>query len=97
MALHVTIGHYKGTQTPSISTQIAELRALLLTDLLDASSTTSSSPNYFALAAKGKIPLVINAWKADIISSIILLQREVEGIVNKEVDVSSRRSLKWVM
>lgn len=100
VALHVTIGHYKGSQTPSISTQIAELRLLLLSNLDSAASSSSHSKdpiNYFALAAVGKIPLVINAWKADVIASIVLLKREVEEVIEREVDFSSRRQLSWIM
>ncbi|GAA5872453.1 hypothetical protein JCM1840_006065 [Sporobolomyces johnsonii] len=86
VALHVTIGHYKASQTPSISTEIAELRGLLLDGLVSdpTASPTSARPtwpakNYFALAAKGEIPLVINAWKADVLANLVRLKREIEN------------------
>lgn len=88
VALHVTIGHFKLTQRASISTQIAELRGLLL-GTTSTDSSTSTTPDYFALAAAGEIPFVINAWKADVIASVILLKREVEAATGKD--------LKWIM
>ncbi|KAI5480118.1 hypothetical protein MNV49_001778 [Pseudohyphozyma bogoriensis] len=81
VALHVTLGHYKLTQRASVSTQIAELRRLLLgagssdTDL----KAPGATPDYFAAAGRGEIPLVVNVWKADTIASLILLKREVEA------------------
>lgn len=93
VALHVTIGHYKGTQRASISTQIAELRSLLLSGLLAAEqsphSTAYKSTDYFAMAATGRISLVINAWKADVMATLILLKKEVEA--------AGATDLKWVM
>ena len=88
VALHVTVGHFKLTQRASISTQIAELRGLLL-GTTSTDTSTSTTPDYFALAAKGEIPLVVNAWKADTIATIILLKREVEE--------SSEKPLRWIM
>lgn len=85
VALHVNIGH---TGRASISTQIAQLRALLLVTT-SPDSSSSTTPRYFALAASGKIPLVINTGKADIIASIILLKREVDHATGK--------ALKWIM
>jgi hypothetical protein len=92
VALHVTIGHYKGTQMPSISTEIAELRSLLLSGLFAAESprTNAYAPqDYFAMAAMGKIPLVVNAWKADVMATLILLKKEVEA--------AGATNLRWVM
>lgn len=77
VALHVTIGHYKGTQTPSISTEIAELRRLLLGGLQRDTSDRVKA-DYFALAAHGKIPLVINAFKADNMAILVKLKSEIE-------------------
>ncbi|KAM0792660.1 hypothetical protein ACM66B_002440 [Microbotryomycetes sp. NB124-2] len=79
--LHVTIGHYKGTQTPSISTEIAELRRLLLAGL-ERDESDRVNADYFALAARGEIPLVINAWKADVIATLIKLKSEIESEPN---------------
>ncbi|KAF8558348.1 composite domain of metallo-dependent hydrolase [Imleria badia] len=74
-ALHVNIGH-QGSRSPSVSSQIAALRHLLL----DAASGTP-----FDRVAKGEIPLVIQAQNADIIASLIKLKKEVE--VSKCVDL----------
>lgn len=89
VALHVTIGHFKLTQRASVSTQIAELRRLLLGIRKGDSVDDDASLEYFALAGQGEIPLVINAWKADTIASSILLKREVE--------VRSKKPLKFIM
>ncbi|GAA5935728.1 hypothetical protein JCM1841_003651 [Sporobolomyces salmonicolor] len=86
VALHVTIGHYKASQTPSISTEIAELRGLLLDGLVSDPTASPASvrptwpaQNYFARVAKGDLPLVINAWKADVLASLVKLKREIEN------------------
>ncbi|KAK4704844.1 hypothetical protein P7C70_g1364, partial [Phenoliferia sp. Uapishka_3] len=88
VALHVTVGHFKLTQRASISTQIAELRGLLL-GTTSTDTSTSTTPDYFRMAGRGEIPLVINAWKADTIATIILLKREVEK--------HSKKPLKWII
>jgi len=93
-ALHVQIGHYKGAQEPSISTEIAQLRSLLLNGLESASSTSftsASSTDYFSLAVKGEIPLVIEVDKADTIASLILLKREIEK------KAESRYDMRWIL
>ncbi|KAK4046878.1 hypothetical protein OIV83_005774 [Microbotryomycetes sp. JL201] len=89
-ALHVTIGHYKGTQTPSISTEIAELRRLLLAGL-EKDESTRVKADYFSLAAHGKIPLVINAWKADVMATLIRLKTEIESEPN------ATAPLRWII
>ncbi|GAA5942389.1 uncharacterized protein JCM15063_006228 [Sporobolomyces koalae] len=92
-ALHVALGHYKGAQEPSVSTQIAQLRSLLLTGLDPHFGKISStgSPNRFAMAAMGEIPLVVEVDKADTIASLILLKREIETRAH------GRYSLKWII
>ena len=77
VALHVTIGHYKGSQTPSISTEIAELRRLLLGGLQKDTSNMVKA-DYFALAAHGKMPLIVNVWKADNMAILVKLKAEIE-------------------
>lgn len=90
VALHVSLGHYKAAQTPSISTEIAELRGLLLGGLaVDVSDGQSS--DYFALAANGKLPLVINAAKADHLASLVRLKKEIERSPNQT------DPLRWVV
>ncbi|GAA5841787.1 hypothetical protein JCM11251_004064 [Rhodosporidiobolus azoricus] len=87
-ALHVRIGHTgKGSPyTPSISTQVAYLRFLLLSSLeSDSASSTGYTPtNYFSLVAQGRLPLVIHTEKADIIATLISLKKEVETASKKE-------------
>ncbi|KAI0038899.1 carbohydrate esterase family 9 protein [Auriscalpium vulgare] len=73
-ALHVAVGHF-GRQ-PSVSTQIAALRKLLLA--LPDDDDLSISANHFAKVATGKIPIVVEAHSADIIATLILLKKEVE-------------------
>ncbi|KAN0129749.1 carbohydrate esterase family 9 protein [Lactarius tabidus] len=72
-ALHVSVGHFG--RKPSISTQIAVLRGLLL-KLPDDSSADASKP--FRDAARGLIPIVVEAYSADVIATLILLKKEVE-------------------
>jgi len=72
-ALHVSVGHF--SSRPSISTQIAALRALLLA-LPDGSITGASNP--FTDVARGVIPIVVEAHSADVIATLILLKKEVE-------------------
>ncbi|KAF9227423.1 carbohydrate esterase family 9 protein [Gyrodon lividus] len=71
-ALHINIG-YSRSGFPSVSTQIAALRRLLL-------GSVSATP--FDLAAKGEIPVVVQAQNADIIASLIKLKKEVEASTN---------------
>ncbi|GAA5919344.1 hypothetical protein JCM6882_008442 [Rhodosporidiobolus microsporus] len=91
-ALHIQIGHGgKGSpSTPSISTQIAYLRSLLLSSLDDASSNGEyTSTNYFSLVAQGRLPLVIHANKADIFATLINLKKEIE--------TASGREQRWII
>ncbi|KAF9241518.1 carbohydrate esterase family 9 protein [Melanogaster broomeanus] len=66
--LHVAISH--AIVPPSISTQIATLRRLLL---------HPTEGDYFANVAMGHIPIVIQAHSADIIATLINLKTEVEN------------------
>ncbi|RPD56487.1 composite domain of metallo-dependent hydrolase [Lentinus tigrinus ALCF2SS1-7] len=68
-AVHVSI-HPAGT--PSVSTQIAALRYLLL------NQTEGEAGKWFEKIRKGESPLVINAENADIIATLISLKYEVE-------------------
>ncbi|GAA5854825.1 hypothetical protein JCM8547_004085 [Rhodosporidiobolus lusitaniae] len=89
-ALHVRVGHgNKGTpSTPSISTQIAYLRSLLLAPLQqdsDERSSTSFETDYFSLVTRGKLPLVVHTDKADIIAGLINLKKQVEEESGREL------------
>jgi len=93
-ALHVQIGH--SSTGPSVSTQIATLRNLLLGD---------KSVNMFAEVAKvqtcylllncvlmyaiqGLIPLVVEAQNADIIASLIQLKNEVKAWTGVDIQLT---------
>lgn len=68
-ALHVSVSH-RWSGSPSVSTQVAALRNLLL-------HSNEGSP--FNQAAKGEIPLVVEAANADIIASLLKLKAEVDA------------------
>lgn len=88
-ALHLTIGH-DSSAPPSISTQIGVLRRLLLgsvsleslTKAFNGPESAHDEPDYFALAAYGALPLVVNVWKADHMATLIHLKDEVESSVS---------------
>lgn len=100
-ALHVTIGHYKLVQRPSISTQVAELRLRLLTGLRASADKASkshgdeeSSIDYWAQAATGDLPLVVNVWKADHMATLVRLKGEVESTAS---ELGLHVSPNWIM
>lgn len=88
-ALHVSVGHF--ASRPSISTQIAALRDLLL-ELSDETPTEASKPfrdvvkvrqilarqRLYIEFCQGVIPIVVEAHNADVIATLILLKRDVE-------------------
>ncbi|OSC98900.1 carbohydrate esterase family 9 protein [Trametes coccinea BRFM310] len=78
-ALHVAI-HPVGT--PSVSTQIAALRRLLL------GGTNAESAYAIEQVQKGEIPLAVHVHSADAIASIIALKEEVEAKLNKKIKVT---------
>lgn len=69
-ALHVSIGHMD--KAPSISTQIATLRRLLL------GKGEGEAGSIFADITLGKRTLVVYAQSADVIASIIRVKEEIE-------------------
>lgn len=76
-ALHVQIGH--SNQGPSVSTQIAALRNMLLGD---------KSSTRFAKVAKGAIPLVVQVQNADIIASLIELKKEIQTRTGTDIQLT---------
>ncbi|KAJ7056558.1 hypothetical protein C8F01DRAFT_1233681 [Mycena amicta] len=70
-AVHIAISP---SFAPSVSTQIAALRRLLL----ESSVKESEHEFAFAQARKGSIPLVITVNSADIIANLLLLKGEAE-------------------
>ncbi|GAA6033304.1 hypothetical protein JCM8097_006683 [Rhodosporidiobolus ruineniae] len=84
-ALHVQIGHSgKGSPaTPSISTQIAYLRNLLLQPQhargdISVFPLGNTYAHHFAAVAQGWMPLVVRADKADVLATLVSLKKEVE-------------------
>ncbi|KAI0930402.1 hypothetical protein AcV5_007126 [Taiwanofungus camphoratus] len=69
-ALHVTVRHFGGV--PSISTQIATLRSLLL------EPDEGDAGQWFRAVSEGETTLVVDADSADVIATLILLKKEVE-------------------
>jgi len=90
VALHVAIGHI-GSQGPSISTQIATLRRLLLSE---RKSESGESENWFKEAAQGNVPLIVNVNKADHIASLLVLKKQVEKKTGKTLRLSFARALE---
>ncbi|KAF8438173.1 hypothetical protein L210DRAFT_3482342 [Boletus edulis BED1] len=71
-AVHVTVAHQDGG--PSVSTQIAALRRLLL------GPYTGERGASFEAIVKGELPLVVNVKNADIMASLVKLKQEVEAV-----------------
>ncbi|KAF7330294.1 Carbohydrate esterase family 9 protein [Mycena venus] len=67
---------------PSVSTQIAALRRLLLRPV------EGPSKEWFLKVTSGEIPLVVFAHGADIIASLILLKKEVENAYGQTIQMT---------
>ncbi|KAI0746218.1 composite domain of metallo-dependent hydrolase [Daedaleopsis nitida] len=78
-AVHIAI-HQVGS--PSVSTQIAALRALLLGE------ASGDLQAWFGKIKAGEVPLVIEASSADIIASIIALKAEAESKLNSTLKMT---------
>lgn len=76
-ALHVAIGRslpLAPSPGPSVSTEIATLRRLLL----NGEGEHTETGKWFKKAANGEIPLVIDVSNADIMATLVRLKNEVE-------------------
>ncbi|KAI0355379.1 composite domain of metallo-dependent hydrolase [Trametes cingulata] len=77
-ALHIAIGRAPPAsfhpQVPSLSTQVAALRHLLV----DGEDPRTQTGEWFKKAADGVIPLVIEVSSADVMATLIRLKNEVE-------------------
>ncbi len=62
-------------QIPSVSTRIAVLRRLLLADADERAGETAV---WFAKAAEGALPLIIDVGSADVMAALLKLKEEVE-------------------
>ncbi|KAJ7650701.1 carbohydrate esterase family 9 protein [Roridomyces roridus] len=81
----VTGVHMKVSQSlngPSVSTQIALLRKLLLHPV------EGQSKEWFLKVREGEIPLVVEAHSADIIATLILLKREIESASGRSIQLT---------
>lgn len=74
-ALHVSIGR-RWSGSPSVSTQVAALRNLLL---------HSNEGTPFDQAAKGEIPLVVETTNVDIIVSLLKLKAQVDTYTGSNI------------
>lgn len=93
-AVHVSIRHFS---KPSVSTQIAALRRLLLgpyegavgdafSDVVEVRHDLLWHLNWCLTdQSQGRIPLVVEAHSADVIATLIVLKKEVEVEVEKEI------------
>ncbi|KAF9481555.1 carbohydrate esterase family 9 protein [Pholiota conissans] len=77
-AVHMAVRHREGG-VPSISTQIAALRRLLLYP------AEGEIGVWFGEVRSGKIPLVVEAHSADIIATLIILKKEIRAATGKEI------------
>ncbi|KAI0266867.1 carbohydrate esterase family 9 protein [Gloeopeniophorella convolvens] len=75
--LHLAI--VGGGRQPSVSTQIALLRRILLAAYLNGPAQGDDSSEHFADVVTGRIPLIIETHSADVIATLIEVKREVEG------------------
>ena len=76
-ALHIAIGRslpFAPSPGPSVSTQVATLRRLLL----NGEGEHTETGKWFKKAANGEIPLVIDVSSADIMATLIALKSEAE-------------------
>jgi hypothetical protein len=62
-------------QAPSVSTRIAVLRRLLLAEVDESAGETAK---WFARAADGALPLIIDVGSADVMAALLKLKEEVE-------------------
>jgi hypothetical protein len=62
-------------QAPSVSTRIAVLRRLLLAEVDESAGETAM---WFARAADGALPLIIDVGSADVMAALLELKNEVE-------------------
>lgn len=96
VAIHIAIGHYGG---PSISTQIAALRNLLLGKIGGDLGHWAEKVVKVALKLliffrvltydiKGEIPLVVETHSADQIATLLLLKHEAEAVSHHSIKLT---------
>ncbi|KAJ3516436.1 hypothetical protein NLJ89_g1119 [Agrocybe chaxingu] len=75
-AVHVSVRHFS---KPSVSTQIAALRRLLL------EPSEGEAGVWFDKIKTGQMPLVVEAHSADIIATLIILKQQVEAETRQQL------------
>ncbi|KAF8522962.1 carbohydrate esterase family 9 protein [Hysterangium stoloniferum] len=80
-ALHLKIG-YTSNGSPSVSSQIATLRRLLL------GYGEGDQKATFEAVTNGKVPLVISVESADIMATLMQLKEEVEGTSGTSIQMT---------
>jgi len=78
-ALHTSIGF---DDTPSVSTQIATLRKLLM------GPSEGLAGNWFTKVAEGLLPLVVETHSADVIATLLTLKAEVEAAKSTRIKLT---------
>jgi len=78
-ALHVSV---KPDRNPSVSTQIATLRRLLL------GGGSGELHTVFSRVASGNLTLVVNAESADIIATLVALKKEVDSTTGQSLKLT---------
>jgi len=74
VALHFAIGHdSRGGSTPSVSSQIALLRKILV-------ASANETDSIYGRAANGKIPLAITAQNKDVIAHLLKLKSSLKDV-----------------
>jgi hypothetical protein len=88
--LHVAVRHFG--YTPSVSTQIAVLRKLLLGDekwWKEAAEVRLSMIScIYNVEFQGTIPLIVEAHSTDIIATLILLKKEIEETTKNQLKLT---------
>ncbi|KAL6305041.1 carbohydrate esterase family 9 protein [Sparassis latifolia] len=79
-AVHVSVRHFGSA--PSVSTQIATLRRLLL------EPAEGDAGLWFKEVSEGKVTLVVDTDSADVIATLILLKREVEEKLGSKIKMT---------
>ncbi|KAH9935455.1 uncharacterized protein B0H18DRAFT_975763 [Fomitopsis serialis] len=87
-AVHVTVRPNLAVGGPSVSTQIATLRRMLLRPV------DGDAGEWFEGVGEGRVTLVVHTDSADIIATLILLKREVEEAYGSSVKMTITGALE---
>ncbi|KAF7792287.1 hypothetical protein EIP86_003323 [Pleurotus ostreatoroseus] len=84
-AVHVSLSH---GDSPSVSTEIAALRRLLLAAAKGEGDVSLQQLSSSHAGLKGEIPLVVEVNSADIIATVIQLKQEVESTTGRRLKIT---------